>query len=170
MSAIICLYQLYRPSIAIIKLCSTVLHPYLIIPSCSAMGSRQFEQLLQRPCVLTMVCEYLPHSMNKNKLSTFLRLRAASRSTVRPIWSQMFDRIGLLHRHRLKEVRRAAHKIMESGFMFQLLGCGGRPARYIGLEMDPQTGIPIGMTRQYWERRIRNKLAFGWTAKRKLML
>ena len=82
------------------------------------------------PPIVTVLCTYLPHSMSKNKMSTFLRLRAANKSTVRPISLGMAPRIQILHTHRLKQVREAATKIRVSGFLWHLLFCGGRPRTY----------------------------------------
>ena len=129
-----------------------------------------FIAILQKCHVAALVCEYLPHSMSNNKLSTFLRLRATCRSTLKPITACMVRRMRLLKRHRLAEVRSAIQKIQDSGFMFHLLHCGGRPWRARFLLQDPKTGIPVGMAKQYWGQRQREKKITGWSADGKLHL
>ena len=120
--------------------------------------------------VARLVCEFLPHSMDKNRLSTFLRLRVACRSIVKPVIKEMFDRIILLRTHRLLEVRRTVVKLMQSGIMFQLLHNGGNPRAARSLKMDSSTGIPRGMTKSYWEEGQRENKVTGWSAKGKLWL
>ena len=132
--------------------------------------SSLFESIIRRPTIALLVCTYLPHSITKNKTSTFLRLRAASRSTVVPISWFMLERVRLLQMHCLVEVRAAATKVMESGFMYQLLLCGGMPKGNRLLRMDRRTGIPMGMTWQYWEERQRKKLISGWCLGGKVLL
>ena len=73
----------------------------------------RFESIMRLLPITTVLCTYLPHSMSKNKMSTFLRLRAANKSTVRPISLGMETRILLLRTHRLEQVREAATKIRE---------------------------------------------------------
>ena len=133
--------------------------------------SRQtsFIHILQKWPVAELVCEYLPHSMSKNKLSTFLRLRAASFSTLRPIAAQMPRRIRLLQKHRLAEVSHAAEKIQDPGFIFQLFHCGGRRRSATFLKMD-ERGIPRGMALRYWDQRQREKKITGWSKEGKLLL
>ena len=128
-----------------------------------------FIHILQKWPVAELVCEYLPHSMSNNKMSTCLRLRAASYATLRPISARMGFRIVLLKKHRLAEVRRAAQKLMGSGIMFQLLYCGGKPRPGL-LIMDPQTGIPKGMAGQYLEQRQRQTMISGGSADGTLQL
>ena len=122
-----------------------------------------FESIIRRPIIALLVCTYLPHSITKNKTSTFLRLRAASRSTVVPISWFMLERVRLLQMHRRVQVRAAATKVMQSGFMYQLLLCGGQRKGNRLLRMDPHTGIPFGMAWQYWEERQRKKMISGWS-------
>ena len=84
----------------------------------------RFESIMRLLPITTVLCKYLPHSMSKNKMSTFLRLRAANKSTVMPISCGMVERIALLETHRLEQVREAATKIRDSGFLFNLLFYG----------------------------------------------
>ena len=86
----------------------------------------RFESIMRLLPITTVLCKYLPHSMSKNKVSTFLRLRAANKSTVMPISCGMVRRIALLQTHRLEQVREAATKMRDSGFVLHLLFCGGR--------------------------------------------
>ena len=137
---------------------------------CRVGSFLHLEVILQFQFVAALVCEYLPDSMSNNKMFTFLRLRAASYPTLRPISARMGYRIALLTNHRLAEVRRAAQKLHDSSIMSQLLFCGGNPRRTGYLIMDPQTGIPKGMARQYWEQRRRQKMISGWSAEGKLEL
>ena len=130
--------------------------------------SSLFESIIRRPPIALLVCTYLPHSITKNKTSTFLRLRAASRSTVVPISWFMLERMRLLQMHRLDQVRAAATKVMESGFMYQLLLCGGTPKSCRLLRMD-ERGIPWGITENYWDERQRKKMINGWTRDGKVL-
>ena len=78
------------------------------------MDGRRFEVILNHQTVAFSLCAHLP--------VPFLRLRAASRSTLMPISIQMRHRIVLLKKHRLEEVRHNL-KPMDSGIMVRLLHC-----------------------------------------------
>ena len=127
-----------------------------------------FESIIRRPAIALLVCTYLPHSVTTNMTSPFLRLRAASRSIVVPISWFMLERVRLLQMHSLVAVRAAATKVMESGFMYQLLLCGGMPKSCRLLRMD-ERGIPWGMTEKYWEERQRKKMISGWSRDGKVL-
>ena len=99
---------------------------YISMRICTTMVKVRIESIMRCPPIVTVLCTYLPHSMSKNKMSTFLRLRAANKSTVRPISYGMVRRNLLLQTHRLEQVREAATKMRDSGFVLHLLFCGGR--------------------------------------------
>ena len=89
---------------------------YISMRICTTMVKVRIESIMHCPPIVTVLCTYLPHSMSKNKMSTFLRLRAANKSTVRPISYGMVRRILLLQTHRLEQVRESATKIRDSYF------------------------------------------------------
>ena len=66
-----------------------------------------------------------------------------------------------LFTHAVERVRVANVKIKDSGFVYQLLFCGGKRMRKVFLLMA-RTGIPLGMTQRYWDERQRKKLITGW--------
>ena len=121
------------------------------------------EVVISRHGLAQLLCEYLPHSVHqKCKLLNFLRLRVTCRSVARVIVGPMKNRIEILRHHAVKEVRDANKIIRDSGFMFQMLFCGGRPKAAMFLRMDPDIGIPKGMTQKYWDERQSKKLITGW--------
>ena len=125
----------------------------------------------RRPLLMQILCDCIPHSMHpRSKLSCFLRLRATCRATIQAVSSPLRTRVRLLLRHPVQEVRDAATRITDSGFLFQLLLCGGRPAREIFLMMDSTTGIPLDMTQTYWDKRQRLRLETGWKIDSQLVL
>ena len=125
----------------------------------------------RRPLLMQILCDCIPHSMHpRSKLSCFLRLRATCRATIQAVSSPLRTRVRLLLRHPVKEVRDAATRITDSGFLFQLLLCGGRPAREIFLRMDKPRGIPLGMTQTYWDKRQQLGLKTGWKIDGQLVL
>ena len=112
---------------------------------------------------LKILCAALSHSMHsKNKLNNFLCLRVTCRDAVNPVYYQIPRRIVLLLGHPRQEVRDSARHIKDSGFLLQLLLCGGQPACNGFLRMVSCTGIPLGTTTAYWESRQRHKLKTGW--------
>ena len=124
------------------------------------------------------LCKYMPHSLHPTcKLLNFLRLRVTCRSVVNAVTRQLPERIHFLWQHHaLRKVRYANGIILASGFLSQLLFCGGnripshrsvhpqgiRVIDFSGLAIDPDTGIPKGMTQSYWDERQRKKLITGW--------
>ena len=124
------------------------------------------------------LCKYMPHSMHSTcKLLNFLRLRVTCRSVVNAVTLWLPERIHFLRQHHaLRKVRDANGIIMASGFVWQLLFCGGsripsyrsfhpqgiRVIDFSGLAIDPDRGIPMGMTQRYWDERKRKKLLTGW--------
>ena len=130
----------------------------------SPRGMSSFvEVVISHHGLAQLLCEYLPHSVHpKCKLLNFLRLRVTCRSVARVIVGPMKNRIEILRHHAVKEVRDANKIIRDSGFMFQMLFCGGRPKAAMFLRMDPDIGIPKGMTQKYWDERQSKKLITGW--------
>ena len=122
-----------------------------------------FLKVVGRQDLTSLLCNYMPHSVHPTcKLLNFLRLRVACRSVVRTVTYQIPRRICSLLTHAVERVGVANVIIKDSGFMYQLLFCGGRPMRNVFLLMAPGTGIPRGMTRRYWDERQRKKLITGW--------
>ena len=128
-----------------------------------------FLKVVGRQDLTSLLCKYMPHSVHPTcKLLNFLRMRVTCRSVVQAVTSQLPRRIVVLLRHALREVRDANETIRDSGFMWQLLFCGGKrkrdrlPRPLNGLVIDPDTGIPKGMTIRYWDERQRKKLITGW--------
>ena len=125
--------------------------------------------LLDSPGLVAVMCRHIPHSMHPTcKLLNFLRMRVVCRSAVRPISAQIAYRVVLLLHHARQEIRDAALTIKDSGILFQLLFCGGRTKSNLSLVIDPRTGIPKGMTQEYWDERQGKKLFSGWTLEGKL--
>ena len=121
------------------------------------------EVVISRHGLAQLLCEYLPNSVHpKFKLLNFLRLRVTCRSAVQVVVGPMTNRIEILRHHAVGEVRNANKIIQDSGFMFQMLFCGGRPKAAMFLRMDPDIGIPKGMTQKYWDERQSKKLITGW--------
>ena len=135
-----------------------------------------FLKVVRRQELTQTLCKYMPHSLHPTcKLLNFLRLRVTCRSVVNAITRQLPERIHFLWQHHaLRKVRDANGIIMASGFVWQLLFCGGNriprsgylgdrlPRPLNGLAIDPDTGIPKGMTQSYWDERQRKKLITGW--------
>jgi hypothetical protein len=59
---------------------------------------------------------------------------------------------------------------MDSGILFQMFFCGGKPRSHGFLSVDENTGIPKGMSQRYWDERQRQKLITGWSREGKLHL
>ena len=121
-----------------------------------------FLKVVGRQDLTSFLCPYMPHSVHPTcKLLNFLRLRVACRSVVPTVTFHIPLRIAALLSHAVERVRVANVIIKDSGFMYQLLFCGGRPMRNVFLLMA-RTGIPLGMTQRYWDERQRKKLITGW--------
>ena len=115
-----------------------------------------------------ILCKYLPHSMHpKCKVLLYLNLRVVCRAAIIPISSQIPSRCSLLFHHARTAVCEAAQKIRRSGILEQLLMPGKRQRCLV---LNQKTGIPRGMTQEYWENRQRQKLITGWTDEGKLEL
>ena len=132
-------------------------------------------KVVGRQDLTSILCKYVPHSVHPTcKLLNFLRLRVACRSVVRTVTIHIPRRMCSLFRHAVERVRVANVKIKDSGFLYQLLFfCGNRIPRSVflgdrlprplnGLAIDPDTGIPKGMTQSYWDERQSKKLITGW--------
>ena len=113
--------------------------------------------------ILQTMCPCLPHSAHPRcKVLCFLRLRTTCRDFATAVSPEIGVRVSLLLRHRLHDVQYAAVRIRDSGFLQQLLFCGGRPARAELLRVDSVSGIPLGMTQAYWDERQSRKAITGW--------
>ena len=122
-----------------------------------------FLEVVRRRGLTKLLCKYMPHSVHPTcKLLNFLRMRVTCRSVVQAVTGQIPRRIRLLLTHAVEGVRDANVTIKDSGFMCQLLFCGGRPKLDMFLRMDPDIGIPKGMTQKYWDERQSKKLIIGW--------
>ena len=134
-----------------------------------------FLKVVGRQDLTSLLCKYMPHSVHPTcKLLNFLRLRVTCRSVVRAVTIHIPRRMCSLFRHAVERVRVANVKIKDSGFLYQLLFfCGNRIPRSVflgdrlprplnGLAIDPDTGIPKGMTQSYWDERQSKKLITGW--------
>ena len=155
-------------SVVAIVVSASVCTLYIGFDFCRVIMECPFVAVVRRP-LLKHLCEYMPHSVHPTcKLLNFLRMRVTCRSVVQAVTSQLPRRIVVLLRHALREVRDANETIRDSGFMWQLLFCGGKrqrdrlPRPLNGLVIDPDTGIPKGMTIRYWDERQRKKLITGW--------
>ena len=113
--------------------------------------------------ILQTMCPCLPHSAHPRcKVLCFLRLRTTCRDFATAVSPEIGVRVSLLLRHRLQEVRDAALRIRDSGFLQQLLHCGGRSARAQLLKFDSVLGLPLGMTQAYFDERQSRKAITGW--------
>ena len=113
--------------------------------------------------ILQTMCPCLPHSAHPRcKVLCFLRLRTTCCDFATAVSPEIGVRVSLLLRHRLQDVQYAAVRIRDSGFLQQLLLCGGRPARAELLRVDSVSGLPLGMTQAYWDERQSRKAITGW--------
>ena len=143
----------------------------LLNASCNAAKMDTMQRLLDVLAVSLIadtLCMYLPHSMHPNcKLLNFLNLRMICRAAMIPVSSQIPRRVLLLFHHARPAVRDAARKIQHSGFLLQLYRPGKRLRCLI---LNRQTGIPKGMSQEYWDGRQRQKKITCWTDEGRLEL
>ena len=118
--------------------------------------------------VAQVICLFLPHGMRPTcKLLTFLNLRLTCRAALPPVTGQMAYRVVLLMRHRVSEIVKTAKKVKDSGFLLQCW-MPGQPLQR--LAWDRRTGIPKGMSQEWWDANQQLKRLVGWTVEGKLEL
>ena len=115
------------------------------------------------------ICAFLPLIKARHRLFTFLRLRCVCHQTVPLITSQCCHRC-ILYWHALKgdgEGCEQATRIMDSGCLYQFMVRASAVLKIHSvhgarLMIDEATGIPLGMTQEYFDEAVERHGTLGW--------
>ena len=135
-----------------------------------------FGGMLRQTLILNLMCCFMPLDDYKLRflpngvvsqicdgLASFLQLRSVARWVVPYMDRPLYDRCCLLHKR--KKYNRAMQVIFDSGFLYQTWP---RPHRWNGilsngaLCCDTDTGLPLGMSAAYFEKKVLANLPVGW--------